>query len=258
VKIKWSIFILALGISSTLYAQSPSPTPSSTAIPSVSPIPNEEVIVLRAQLEVMRQYDQSLLSTVYWSLSVIVALVILLAGYGWYTNFRVYERDKNAMQQDLQGYLQQEIGKSFLATSEVNERFRGEMLADITQRIESLRAASIDASKAASENILEQLRFMKLDLRRIEGWYWENRESFFPAFITYIQRLEDINSLKGKFPEVSDANYELLFKDLERVLNNKFEITENFHRRVEDALNDIPLQFTEQVDKIRELLKART
>src|SRR6266849_9833581 len=49
--------------------------------------PNEEVQALRAQLEVMRRYDDRILSTVYWSLGTVVLLAVLLYGFSWYTNF---------------------------------------------------------------------------------------------------------------------------------------------------------------------------
>ena len=56
--------------------------------------------MLRAQLEVMKQYDQRLLNTVYWALGTLAAVAAALVGFGWFANFRVYERDKNALAQE--------------------------------------------------------------------------------------------------------------------------------------------------------------
>ena len=255
------ILVLALGISSSLYAQVPSPTtpgPGPTIAPSVSPTPNPEVIALRAQLEIMRQYDGRILSTVYWSLGVIATLVLLLAGYGWYTNYRVYERDKTAMQQDLQGYLQQETAKFSKSMSEANDRFRADMLTDITQRIENARTAALEASKSATEPIVEQLLFVKYDLRRVEAWYWETRQVFYAAFVTHMQGLEELNSLARKFPDLAGANYEVVLRDFERNLANDFEIDEKFYLRAEKALAGVPAQHAEQVNRVRELMKKKT
>jgi hypothetical protein len=65
-----------------------------------------EIIALRAQLDLMQRYDQRLLETVYWSLGVVVTALAVIVGLGFYTNFRLYERDKVAMLQELRQELQ--------------------------------------------------------------------------------------------------------------------------------------------------------
>jgi hypothetical protein len=42
-----------------------------------------------------------LLNTVYWSLGTLATVTALLIGFGWFANFRVYERDKGAMRTEL-------------------------------------------------------------------------------------------------------------------------------------------------------------
>ena len=68
--------------------------------------------LLQAQIEVMREYDQKLLDTVYWSLGVIGGIAVLLLGFGWFVNFKVYERDKRSMQQELDSTLRREIAEA--------------------------------------------------------------------------------------------------------------------------------------------------
>lgn len=70
-----------------------------------------EALALRAQIEIMRQYDQRLLATVYWSLGVLATITILLIGFGWFANFRLYERDKIALRQELIVFIQEELSK---------------------------------------------------------------------------------------------------------------------------------------------------
>jgi hypothetical protein len=62
---------------------------------------DRQIELLESQLTAIREYNSSLLQTVYWSLGVVVVLAVALVGFGWFTNFRVYERDKNSIRQEL-------------------------------------------------------------------------------------------------------------------------------------------------------------
>jgi len=73
------ILFISSYVNYNVYAQSDLPTSTPTVI-SFTPTPvvpggNNEVLVLQTQLEVMRQYNDQLISTVYWSLGTIAALV---------------------------------------------------------------------------------------------------------------------------------------------------------------------------------------
>lgn len=52
-----------------------------------------QIEVLKAQVEVMKSYQDKFLSTVYWSLGTVAALVVFLAGFNWFTNHRNLEKD---------------------------------------------------------------------------------------------------------------------------------------------------------------------
>src|SRR5215471_17822225 len=83
---------LLLGFATTTSAQTaqpvstptppsiPTPIPQPTAIPQ----PDPEVLILRAQLEQMRDTDSRILDTVYWALSFVGGLAVLLIGYNWF------------------------------------------------------------------------------------------------------------------------------------------------------------------------------
>lgn len=54
---------------------------------------NLQIEVLKAQVEVMKSYQDKFLSTVYWSLGTVAALVVFLAGFNWFTNNRNAEKE---------------------------------------------------------------------------------------------------------------------------------------------------------------------
>jgi hypothetical protein len=72
----------------------------------------EQVHVLEAQLKLMREYDARLLGTVYWSLATVATLALILVGFGWYVNFRVYERDKASLLHELKALVRENLAKS--------------------------------------------------------------------------------------------------------------------------------------------------
>lgn len=67
--------------------------------------------VLEAQLDTMREYDQKLLATVYWSLGGVFLLVVLVGGINWFTNYRLYERERESLREASKLATQEEAAK---------------------------------------------------------------------------------------------------------------------------------------------------
>ncbi|MDP3589973.1 MAG: hypothetical protein Q8R54_05475, partial [Methylobacter sp.] len=65
----------------------------------------EQIKILDAQLQATKSYQSSFLDTVHWALSVVLALVVFLIGYGWITNFKMHERDKELLKGELEVYV---------------------------------------------------------------------------------------------------------------------------------------------------------
>jgi len=57
--------------------------------------------VLRSQIETMQRYDDRLLNVVYWSMSGVFLLVVLVGGINWFTNYRLYEEEKDALRETI-------------------------------------------------------------------------------------------------------------------------------------------------------------
>ncbi|WP_313442759.1 hypothetical protein [Stenotrophomonas sp.] len=108
----------------------------------------QEVALLRAQLQYSKDFQDSLLSTVYWALGGTFVLVGLLLGFGWFANFKVYERDKIAMKTELEALIIAKITDlniSSVVSEEVKlASARGEAatMASMTQISNALEAIS--------------------------------------------------------------------------------------------------------------------
>lgn len=109
---------LVIGASfSIVNAQSSTATAKGTApaqvlVNQTTQIPTTELAVVRAQLEDNRKFQDQLLATVYWSLGTLATVAVLLTGFGWFANTKMYERDKAALERDLRGQLFEEIRAS--------------------------------------------------------------------------------------------------------------------------------------------------
>jgi hypothetical protein len=102
------IFLQALGADISLFAREPVPAVVINAGGQGTGSSDSEVAALRAQIELMRQYDQRLVETVYWGLGTVITVAIALVGFGAFANFRLYDRDRAALQQELATALQRE------------------------------------------------------------------------------------------------------------------------------------------------------
>jgi hypothetical protein len=91
----WCILALLFANIGTDVAQQPLPTPA----PNKSPISESDV--MRAQIAEMKRSEDRILTTVYWALASCGATVLVLVGFSWFVNFKVYERDKESLKEDL-------------------------------------------------------------------------------------------------------------------------------------------------------------
>jgi preprotein translocase subunit SecG len=65
----------------------------------------DQVRQLQTQVQVMKEYHSSLLDTVYWALGGVFLVVSIILGFGWFANFRIYERDKQFLREELDAQL---------------------------------------------------------------------------------------------------------------------------------------------------------
>jgi hypothetical protein len=143
-----------------------------------------QLAVAQAQLKELRDFQASMLSTVYWSLGAMATVVSVLAGFGWFVNVRLYDRDKAALDRDLRATIAEHVASlkddsrrvqdtlaAHLKSSadEQSHALEARMLASTQERLSSLEKAllkEIAASKAFSERQAATLLEVRIRLEK--------------------------------------------------------------------------------------------
>ncbi|MDP1550585.1 MAG: hypothetical protein Q8L97_10585 [Nitrosomonas sp.] len=129
----------------------------------------QEIAVLRAQLESIEKYQDQILSVVLWSLGAVIAMSLGLAAFNWFANKVSYERDIQAIKQETQA------GVSVLEAqlkSEIGQETQ-KITSEIGAREESMKIAII---KELSKRIDAQTRVIDKQAKEILDLQFENVE----------------------------------------------------------------------------------
>ncbi len=71
---------------------------------------NKKQLSLREfQIEQMKEYQNNLLSTVRWTIGIVVMVLLFLISYSWYTNFKVSEKEIEIIKRQMQNYIDEKM-----------------------------------------------------------------------------------------------------------------------------------------------------
>lgn len=128
--------------------------PVNAGIKAVPPqVENQELIaakqqvkLLESQVAMLREFHGAILDTVYWALGGTFLVLSLLVGFGWFANLKVYDRDKQALQADLDAQIR-------VALSNLNSTF-----ANNSERLTSVVDAKLEELAETIEYREEQMK----------------------------------------------------------------------------------------------------
>ena len=206
-----------------------------------------KIEALRAQLRTIELYNDRLLSTVHWSLGVVGGIAVLLLGFGWYTNFKVYERDKAALVDELRTRLDTEMNR---VETELEARM-AERFQELTAKTESLVAALRNSLSSSIDLNTKRIAELSYEAIRAEARYWEAKEVPSNALTRYL-------SMLSYGQKEDDANK--IGQALEGIRKQLEEGGQIYHLilpSVLSQLDSLPQGYEMQVEKIKSLLSER-
>lgn len=117
---------------------------------------SEAESTLHAQIETMERFIDRILVTVYWALGSIITVAVLLIGFGWFVNFRIYERDKENLLDKVTSEVSAKVAEAKNEIkSEVAETSRNHTKAAVDSVLKS-KVGPIEAKLSElSDNVLE-------------------------------------------------------------------------------------------------------
>lgn len=158
---------------------------------------NSELLLIKEQNKLIKEFQSSQQATVYWALSGIMGFVVVLMGLSYFTNFKFYEQDKERIKTDFESRLDSYRAEMNLQLEESkrdvggvvehnNQLVQDRVLLQLTEvraSIESVRSELISEIKTMENNfgqlggILKSVRLQlanaETELREVEMEVWE-------------------------------------------------------------------------------------
>ncbi len=275
-----ALCIISLDVPVVVQSSTPTPTPEVLPPTSDAPTssssesqPDSEAAILRAQLDVMRQYDERLLQTVYWALGTALALVVFAASAGWYVNVRLYEREKEALRselhlaletkiRDISESVQQDVQEAQTSLDDALTDMGKDLREQTNRRFQEIEKLAREAGKAAADTLQAQFKQMQHDMMYMENTTlrrdaetWRERGVHTNELRAYIRSL----SLATQLMEFSSANEWLVARALEGIqgaLEAGGRPDVQGLTKITALLGTLPDEYSIEVERLRALLST--
>ncbi len=205
-------------------AQTPDGSPVPTVQPQQIQPDAERIAVLQAQMELMRDYHEKILDTVYWSLGGLAGVVLLVVGLGWYTNFRIYKREVEDIKKAVESNIRLEI-------------------------IEIAKQESRGAIRELT-SALKELNYEKLEIKAEE---WKVKKVYENVIRTYTKMISlaiEDDKLLGESVGLWSKTSKILDNLSKLLKSEEFSISPETTANLLKALNNIPKDFSIDVENI--------
>lgn len=156
---------LSKAYAKTALATASQPTAESVELQAM----RQQVKFLEIQLQITKEFQSAILDTIYWALGGVFLALSLVFGFSWFTNFRLYDRDKLALHADLQSRtdaalkeLQAEVSRSGLNV----DRRLDEKLAEFTRLTEFQVENAQERFKTNSQASIQAIEHSHASIQR--------------------------------------------------------------------------------------------
>jgi hypothetical protein len=223
------------------------PTQMPTEDPSSQASGLNETDLLRAQLETMKEYDRKLLQTVYWSLAGITMLAVLVAGFSWFSNLRLYQRDREALREELLALVTSSL-------SELREE-NFNSLREIQETVDQMIDEHVSSKTSEFDRKIEWIRSDSSRLRanqyELEARIWE-AEGILANALTYYTY-----ALSSSIEIGYTGGFSSTLTSIIRVLSEISSVSSWDSSNINPIIDKLPSDYVAEVTRIRELLNEK-
>lgn len=235
---------LSLSIGPATAAASTSTQASASVQPVTTSAQANELAVVKAELAASQHFQEQILTTVYWSLGTIAGLAVLLVGYGWWTNFRIYDRDKQALEKELRTLVAQEARRLIddhrthtesqitSASASLNDAVKSAevrlaaSLKELVNHTQKQTTTQISQLKDSQSDLLGDVRRLQLSEELKDRLLDRERNTFRNALQGSVSALELAVKLHDEY-EISNV-LDLVAEDVASILGGKDRPIDNF------------------------------
>lgn len=223
-----------------------STAPSGEAIGSKQVPGQAEVAVLRAQLETSERYQDRLINTVYWALGTLCAVFLALIGFGWFANFRIYDRDRAALSKELREAVQAEL-------LDIRRELGTELQQWENDAKESVEAATAKMHKNAQgelHSLQRQVQQLEMEIARLQAEVWSAKKLHGNAFSALIRAAE----IGRRIDQDWQVNRSV--DQIEKMILSMDGVFSSDLQKVSGFLNELGRSDSLEVQRLRDLLKT--
>lgn len=153
-----------------------------------------ELATLRAQNHLIKEYQAALLDTVYWALTGVVTMAVLLTGFTGFINFKFYESDKARLKEELSRMVTDHAAQ-MQAEFAVQER---RMLGTVADRGNDLTVAISQKIESATDRISRETLQIRDELA-------ETKKDFSLKIMKLNERLQVVTEADEEQTNVADT-----------------------------------------------------
>lgn len=245
------VTILMFGDAASQTANTPIQSFNNAAIPNPKmslsdseevKIGKQQIKILEEQLKTTKEYESALLETVYWALSGVFVVVGLLLGFGWFANFKVYERDRDSLKSDIDATIRSKAEELIqLIKAEIEAREK-----ELNVRVDRALSKSEQSLKKSITDVESRLLSLELNVLKEK---MKTNPSKNMALTDAIAVLTVCS--KKQLDDVPDTIHFMLKNIDEGGKMTASEIT-----RVNAILDNLPQHYKALTDRLRDKLVA--
>lgn len=277
------IFIIYLSFSTPIYVYAKEAPKNQVDKPSIA---NTDISYklkafeeLKIENRITKDFYDSLLNTIYWSLGTVFGVSALLLGFGWWSNFKLHEKDKRSIIDELSLMISERGSEQSNALNNEIKSIRDEIgvaLTSINERIDSTKTLNEEQSKNINEiavklatinNLISEnkkaIRINSLSqeagLRFVEERLWQLKGVGANVLITQLQALTANNELNKEIG-INTKNIDSILDRIsttieEEFLSGKNSASDYVVTLTKDTLKSIGDEYNVKINNILSLLE---